>query len=385
MAEPQTIPSPSPKRKVQPRADMQGAAPFVPSAPTTGAEAAANWGIQNADAHQTNLKIQRPIPGTRRLELLEDIPLMQWAMKDTAAQYGPGVYVIKPGGGVFKDRQATIEVSEEFARRSGWNRIETAPPPSAVLGMQLAQKASDSMGAGHLGMVLESVLKPIMERLERIESKNQNGFDPMAMITLLQTMEDKGQQRMIAQLDLLERLRGGKGLKVEDTEEESGGMMAQLGKGLGLGLGELVMNLGKPKTQAIPTNGMIPGTAVPSARTQEAQAVLTTASHVPSGWTAEEFAQVEPLAMLLKDYVPKLRAGRLMSDEEGMADTLLDILQPEAHAPLMTLAKKTEEMGPAALMVVDASLANDYWVKVVQTLRDYIMQPEGPSMNPVGG
>lgn len=387
MAEQSNIPGPStsPKRKGQPLADLQGSAQFVPTMPTTGQEAAEAWGMSNADAQQTELKILRPVLGSRRTEILASAPLIHWRLDATAREFGPGTYIIKPGGGAFKTKQFTLEVSEEFARRAGWNHIEAPPPPSSVMGMQVAQRAQEAMGAGPLGIMLESIMKPLMDRLERIESRNTGGFDPMAMIALMQKMEEDGQKRMISQLDLLERLRGGKGIKAEETEpEEAGGMMTQLGKGVAMGLGELVMTFGKPSNsgQPQPMPVMIPGTAVPSATAQGVQPMTNPAPQAPAGWTAQEFQQVEPLALVLRDYLPKLKGGRLLSDAEGMADTLYEMLQPEAETPLVILAGKVDAMGPAALAVVDPSLADDYWAQVVRHLRDFILTPPSNDLNP---
>ena len=306
------------------------------------------------------------------MEVLDDMPLLEWSMRNTAAEFGPGTFIIKPGGGQFKDRQATIEISDEYARKAGWNRVE-ALPPSQAMGMQVAQRATDAMGTSALGVMLEAVMKPLMDRLERIEQRGANGgFDFMQFMALQETSRANSRKEMLETLDLLGRIRGDK--PINEEEKEEGGMMTQLGKGLGMGLGELVMKFGKPQPQPVQASPQ-PQSVQASPQPQPVQAA-------PPGWTPKTFAQARPLVELLRAHSARLKAGRLMSSAEGMADALSDMLEPEAEAMVLTLAEAVEHGGPQALTVIDASFGDSYWVEVIQTLKRYILEPDGQSLNP---
>jgi len=308
--------------------------------------------MKTEDAHSTSIKILRQVAGTREHELLAAVPLLSWEMEDTAREFGPGSYLIRPSGGEFRNKSFTIPVAEEFARRAGWGKVETVAP-SAALAQRAAATAADRMGADGLGLVLEAVMKPIVERLDAMERRTAGGFDFEKFLALQMSMEDRAEKNLVRTMDMVARIQGGKPITGGNEDEEKGDALSSIAKGFGAGLGQALTNLLTPKPQ--------PPIALPQAppATPPAEPV-----RIPEGWTREELAECADAIAGMRQAAPRMKAAKLVTGAEGMADAILEMIQDDAVSQTLKLCEVIKR-NPAALGVIDPEFSRDpYWLDV---------------------
>lgn len=347
------MPSPGRSNKQRVQTEIQGAAPFVPSAPTTGAEAAELWGMSQQEAQQTSMKVMRNEDGTRKFVILYEVPLLNWSLAETAREFGPGAFVVKPSGGAKKDKQFTIQVAEEYARRAGWATVEAPPSPSQVMGLQFAERVAQQGGVGPMGVMFEAVLRPIMERLDRLDKadRSQSEFDPMKFLEIQERMRGNARTEMIQTLELLGKIRGDK--PIEDEGAGAGGTMWA---GLGEGLGRALLTMVQPRAS-------VPPAATHQQETQPVQTVI-----IPEGWTAQDLQLCGPLIEIMRGLSTRLLAGALMAPASDMADNLLSQIQDDAVPAVLKLAERARETSGKALEVIGQKFNTPYWVEVMAAI-----------------
>lgn len=98
---------------------------FSPALPDDGRELMMAWEVPTEDWDKLTIKTTQFDPGIQRLRLLRSSLVTEWFLRDVAADFGPGTYKIQAGPGLYRGRNSTITVSQEYARESGW---ESAPP-----------------------------------------------------------------------------------------------------------------------------------------------------------------------------------------------------------------------------------------------------------------
>lgn len=190
----------------------------LPSCPMTAEELAETWSIARDDAYGVTVKILRQIKGEGSLELISDVPLVDYSGENVAANYGPGIYYLRPASGKYQKLACKLPISETLARQSGWGRLPVTPQdvqaertlrqavesptdPVDLLAaiQQMIRREMDSRGMGSA----PGLSMPIQTFNPMEAMQNQMG-QMQAWMGFMDTMEKQMQERVERRMGILE-------------------------------------------------------------------------------------------------------------------------------------------------------------------------------------
>jgi hypothetical protein len=373
----------APKSKRQERAlavrssQLKDAGRMLPACPMTADELATQWNVGADDAETITVKVLRVILGTREMEFIASVPLVDWSGERIAAKFGPGTYFIRPASGPYERHSSKIPISEAMAREAGWGRINRPSVAEAAAAQTILQAGEGPTDPKALVMAVSQMMDAKLEDFKRsIGQSPQNGLilpqNPMDMAVAQMEQTEKIMQ-MMERLEKRaeETVARRMGMVKEDAavpDTNASILVALLPKALEI-FGNMMSGRNQtPPVQQIHQVNPVHQVAQPGGPAVMQAALAQEAPSMPLLSQEEQEAIGGAVAML------RPFAGQLVSmaasslPDTGIVDELEGFI-PGAMVPgLQNLAVVVAKYGPSVLSAIHPALASDRWASILPQL-----------------
>ena len=311
------------------------------------------WELPPAAHRGGRLKVSRKRYPTNELELLAEMTVAEYNLRQLAHDFGPGeLYLLLSADPqkLWGLHNCKLAVAPEYAAAAGFQSYPVAQPPVPYMpriNEANALQATANALAGtdrpltvrDLAQLVEMVADRTAETMARRNPATQLQGDPMQFFGSVLQMQNVMQENAIR---MAERLSGREPL---DEPKESNYVQEILQH-----LPTLLQAFKRPD----PPNP--PQTQVPSAPIQETPS-MQPPIQVPM--TEEEIQSFSMASGMLGPWVPHiLNALEHEPDTQKVAADLERFIPPALEQQLINLAKLSAERGPAVLGVLAPDLAN---------------------------
>jgi hypothetical protein len=291
------------------------------------------------------------------------------------------VYTVATGPGSYSRKYATLRISEDYARDKGHGRMEAPlPQPSQLAGMAFAQRAAETTGNQGLGLVIQSVMQPVLDELRQMRMERQAPAAPQQSMTdalaVIGTLNNQAQSQSHEMLKMMMAVMQGKNPVEAMDDDGQGDMISKATAGIGEGLGRALIGSFMQPPQAPAQAPRIAPQQMPQARPTLAPPPPTPNPRPePMPTPAESPVPVEirralaPMAGELGRMFPMLQmftAGMTPQDAAALLDDKVD--SQEMAEALVILADQARQHGPEALRWIHPELATPHWYEVIKHL-----------------
>ena len=194
---------------------MREAGRLLPVAPTNADDIMTAWKMGRDEAYGTRVKIFRQPKGQGGLssELVDEMPLLDYALEPLAANHGPGLYFVR-GTGAYVAKVFKFNVSESYATRAGWGRAPVkTPEPADLLAVQTVQKleAGERVDQVNLLAAIDRIVKANIEATGKPQTQAapasfDTQFEQMfRMFELTDRLEKRAAETMARRMGLDEK------------------------------------------------------------------------------------------------------------------------------------------------------------------------------------
>lgn len=360
---------PKARKKREPSAAKRACAPsperlvmgvLIGDNPATGDDVAAAWGLGALEARSTSIQILRLRIGTRQWELIQRCPLPDYNLGRVAGDFGPGTYCVKLAPGCpahLRNKNATINVSEELARENGWGKVEAPAAPQApdVYALQAARTAQNALQRGVDPLDLATMIQTAVDRALQARGPAAVPPDPMAQMQQMESMFS-----MMARLEKSVAARFGH--KTEEDVPEQPWYMGLLQAATPV-LGAIAANLTAPRAAAVPQpppqNPGVPTLPPPQAAAPEAPVYQ---------YSEADKAILSPAAATLRPFLPHLANLDKGQPASQLADELAPWIPPSLYGAVVRLSELAQQDTAALAGVIGSNLATERWRDVIGAL-----------------
>lgn len=401
--EPETAPEPFsvPPRKRKPRAPstptpglldaqargrqvMQEAGRLLPVAPTNADDIMTAWKMGRDEAYGTRVKVFRQPKGQGGLssELVDEMPLLDYALEPLAANHGPGLYFVR-GTGAYVAKVFKFNVSESYATRAGWGRAPVkAPEPADLLAVQTVQKleAGERVDQVNLLAAIDRIVKANIEATVKPQPQAapatfESQFDQMfRMFELTDRLEKRAAETMARRMGLEE--------KEERPQTTTEMLLGLLPQALDM-FGKFMQNrnpapMPQPpmmrRTVSIPNRPPQPQAPAEPAPIKETQPMRPI-----SDLSEQDLQTLKDAGELLGQFGPALsmlleKTG--MDSDAAVADELGSGI-PAMFYPRMVSLAELVERHPWVMLEIHPALSSPRWPAIVGILRAKIEATNG--------
>jgi len=361
---------------------MAGAQRPLPMFPTTADDLAAQWKVSTDDAWGVSVKLSRQRPGTNDVELVADIPLLEYKLATIAGKYGPGMYFISGAAGKYAHNAAKMMISDDFARASGFGRVpQTAQDVKALQTLQAASQGP--VDPVDLLATMERMLdRKLAEARMTAPQTAQAPIDPfgnMGMMFKGFELFSAMQEKVLATAERQAAMLAGKVAAGGDAADADGdgSFMSMFTKILTSDAGAAIVQrlMAPTATQAAPAAPVLHH--APTA-TQAAPAAPSGApmANLPS-ITAEEARAIQLFVGNLKPYAAQLAAAGKVDTRtpEDAADELFGFVAPAAYESLGALSDLVKAKGVEVLGTIHPDMATERWAATLHRMADIAREP----------
>lgn len=358
---------------------MAGAQRPLPMFPTSADDLAAQWKVSSEDAYGVSVKLSRQRPGSNDVELVADIPLLQYSLGTIAGKYGPGMYYISGAAGKYAGNAAKMLISEDFARESGFGRIrQTAQDVKAMQTLQAA--AHGPLDPVDLLAAVERLVERKLQedRPPQPYTAAQAPIDPfgnMGMMFKGFELFSAMQEKVLATAERQAAMLAG---KMASPDAEPGGeesIMGMFTKILTSDAGtRIVERLMAPPPVLPPTPQ--PSLPAPPAPPEAHPGAAMAKSPAPN-LTQEEAQAVSFFVNQIKPWAGRLVAAAKQDTRpaDEAAGELFGFVAPAAYESLGALSDLVKAKGNGVLSVIHPEMATDRWAETLHHMADIAREP----------
>ena len=341
---------------------MKAVGRMLAGCPMNADELAEQWEIAADDADTIMVKILKQKMGTQEQELMDSVALVDYDGERIAANFGPGIYYLRPGGRKYAKNAAKLPISETLARACGYGRI----PLTA--GDAVAERTIRSAADGPTDPAdLFAAIERIIDRREA-EKARQTGIQGPGMADPMTAMKNQFEQiqTMMAFMASLEEraiktveMRMGKSEFNPTVEDTNSSLLEKLlPKALDI-FSQMMTNRNPVIQPASVTRSTAPALEEKVNPTQDGV--------VMPALTQDEQKSIGGAVAMLRPFAPQLLTMTALSDSQIVAEL-------EGYVPvglvesLKALGLVVTAHGPTALSVIHPGLATDRWAAILPKL-----------------
>lgn len=366
--------------------DLGNVGRILPNCPTTAEDLVEQWRIPASESYGVRVNVLRQGPGDLGPKLMATVPALEYDMTKLAGEFGPGLYFIKGAPHRWAVHSAKFEVSEEYARRSGFGRMPARA--SDALAVRTLQEATQGPSDP---VALMAAMEALLDRKLAERQPNQ----AQIMANPIQNMQTQAES-MLGMLGIMEQMESRMmaiaerraGIRSMDDPVPEGSTVIEVVKALAPHVGPLLGALagrmaGGPASermrgtsappvvpQAIPMN---PPAAVPAAVNQETP---MNNQNLPA-LTPEESEALAPSVRMLKPYTGML--AQVVRDpsktDSQIAEGLSSYIGPSAWGYMLNLSELVRIKGRGVLGYIGPELLeSERWPNILQELSAMIRE-----------
>ena len=355
---------------------MAGAGRPLPIFPTTADELASQWKVGADDAYGVSIKLSRQRVGSQDVELVADIPLINYSLSSIAGKHGPGMYFISGSAGKYASNAARMFISEDFARECGFGRVPTTA--ADVKAIQTIERAAqgptdpvDLMAALErmIDRKLRETQAPAMAQPQAPTMGDP--FGNMGMMFKGFELFSAMQEKVLATAERQAAMLAGKmGLPTpeEPTGEES--IMGMFTKIFTSDAGSAIVRRLMAHPAAAPQQ--VQHHPAPSAAPQQVQTIPPPqeAPAVRPNLSPEEVQAITPAVSMLQRFSDILvtAAAKDTRTPEDAADDLLGMLPSVIWESTVALDEAVQKHGLPVLGLIHKDMATDRWAALLKAV-----------------
>jgi len=367
-----------PTKAKQPRSERQNEAgevrssqinavgKVIPACPMNADELAETWSVGRDDAFGITVKVLRQVKGDSALELIDNVPLVDYSGENIAANYGPGVYYLRPASGKYQKLACKLPISDALARSCGWGRLPVTPQdvqaertlrqavesptdPVDLLAaiQQMIRREMDTRGMGSTpGMTMPMQTFNPMEAMQ-----NQMG-QMQAWMGFMDTMEKQMQERVERRMGILE----------PERQEKTSTWEALIPVALKIFDRMTTPPAAPVQRQPLPMAAPAPEPA-PAPQSKPVEAPMSNLTDDERKLLGRGIAMLRPFGGQLAELTKtKATNDQIVSELEGyIPDSMIDSIN--------ALDDACQKYGPAILGQIHPELATERWAAIVKALR----------------
>lgn len=371
---PPEIPAAAPPRVRREPATTSVAGRFNPMMPTTGQELLKAWDIPGDAWNSESVKVSRCIPGTREIELLETLPFPEYDLEAIAGTYGPGRYLLNPGPGPYSRKNCTINVSQEFAARAGW---QTVPAPLRAQEILSQRTFNDATQRGIDPAMLQLMIDAAVAKAAP-PPPPASSMDSLALV--LKGFELAGQLQNKA----LDQIKQFAGAATEPSREPAtiGDALLTMGPQLLDTLKTFMITTAKPAAPAAPMTPRQPAAqpvqtlANPQTEPPKEPEMQNTIE-IPK-MEPEEIDGVQAFLGVLQQFAGKLIPYLKSPIDHGtLASQLYGMLGPDLEESCLSTSEALNKYGKNILAAAHPDLADDKAAATIHAIAAMIRRDRG--------
>ena len=352
---------------------MAGAGRPLPIFPTTADELASQWKVGADDAYGVSIKLSRQRVGTHDVELVADIPLINYSLKEIAGKHGPGMYFISGSAGKYASNAARMHISDDFARECGFGRVPTTA--ADVKALQTIERAAQ----GPTDPVdLMAALERLIDRKSRENQAQpvpqaQGPVDPfgnMGMMFKGFELFSAMQEKVLATAERQAAMLAGKmGVTPLEDASEGDSIMGMFTKILTSDAGSAIVRRLMAPT---PAPQQVQHHPAPAAAPQQVQTIPPPqeATAVRPNLSPEEVQAITPAVSMLQRFSDILvtAAAKDTRTPEDAADDLLGMLPTVIWESTVSLDEAVQKHGLPVLGLIHKDMATDRWAALLKAV-----------------